>query len=924
MSLSSLDFKARRRNLVERVNEELRQHFIQGDEHSKRFICRQALLGIWQDESRLHTLLGPNSISPQDIRRVQRECVAILSILTYIRAIKTIGRFHAILYTDEINDTNLPLQDGEIRQLLSLEPELFFLFNDYQWAFCPAEIHCDRDPPLQLIDARRRLPFLSTPKLIGSGGFGVVELVKVAPRYLKLSRGADFEYPYKVACKRFEGVRKLQDFETELANLQNLKSSLTNQAHILQHLTTISHGPQYYILFPYAELGDLDQFLLDGAGLYDFRQRFPLIAPHSTPDNYKPLLYQCWALASALDWLHNGIKIKTRDIKCAHMDLKPDNILIMKDSSSTVGKWVISDFGISVAEHDRHSRAHALSIRDLYREVTIDRLAVPQLGTYQPPEGIHMKGDSIETEGAGRRSDVWSFGCVFSEVLAWAIGRRREVEEFAYSRARRGQKDAFWEEITPNTRSPGKKEFRLCDAVARWLNDLQNQRYSTDPVVRLWAQKLAREILIVSKADRPSAAKLEKIVGGLYNACEMLTTCDMQESGLPLLQRYEPPELVVTPACGTGISPDISSPSLSTTGTRSGSSTFSQPPTPSTPVDPTYGHTVLPHSSSGILAAAISRSKVQDTVPVAMIYTNRIEIIQISISHSGSHACRTKLLRDEWRSGSVGVAIEGRYFAAWGDCKKSMKRRVYIGDTTSDPMSMLPSDIGFISSVAISAQGILALVCDKEILLRSQTSQFETQCLFSERELDQTFTQAIFNDQGSMLFAWAIGSRQESLYVWRIEENNPSSLCHVVHYSLARGHQPTTIIPYNFHSGCILARHDRKDYLAVSLSKGSTGLPGIERHNEHLKITIGCLLRDEWLLGLTVPGIVRSDVRLMKYAVTWADDQNQLSQPARSLCKMPKVCKDALSMQAYKDGTMIAVVVCTKNNISVVKLSDTP
>ncbi|RAK74489.1 protein kinase family protein, partial [Aspergillus fijiensis CBS 313.89] len=682
------------------VNEELRQHFMQGDEPSKRFICRQALLEIWQDETRLHTLLGPDPISSQDIRRVQRECVAVLSILTYIRAIKTIARFHAILDTDELNDTNLPLQDGEIRKLLSLEPELFFLFNDYQWAFCPAEIHCDRDPPLQLIDARRRLPFLSSPKLIGSGGFGVVELVKIAPRYLKLSRGADFEYPFKVACKRFEGVRKLQDFETELANLQNLKSSLTNQAHILQHLTTISHGLQYYILFPYAELGDLDQFLLDGAGIYDFRQRFPLIAPNSTPEIYKPLLYQCWALASALDWLHNGIKIKTKDIKCAHMDLKPDNILIMKDSSSTVGKWVISDFGISVAEHDRHSRAHALSIRDLYREVTIDRVAVPQLGTYQPPEGIHMKGDSVETEGAGRRSDVWSFGCVFSEVLAWAIGRRTEVEEFAYSRARRGQKDAFWEEITPNTLFPGKKEFRLCDAVAKWLNDLQTRRFSTDPVVRLWAQKLAKEILIVNKADRPSAAKLEKVVGGLYNACEMLTTYNMQESGPPLLRRYEPPELVVTPA---------------------------------TPVDSTYGHTIFPHSSSGILATAISRSKVQDTVPVAMIYKNRIEFIHINLSHAESHECRTKLLPDEWRSGSAGVTIEGRYFAAWGDCKKSMKRR--------------------------------------------------PQCLYSEPELDQTFAQAVFNEEGSMLFAWAVGSRQESLYVWRIENNNSSSR-HQVHYSL--------------------------------------------------------------------------------------------------------------------------------------------
>lgn len=50
-------------------------------------------------------------------------------------------------------------------------------------------------------------------------------------------------------------------------------------------------------------------------------------------------------------------------------------------------------------------------------------------------------------------------------------------------------------------------------------------------------------------------------------------------------------------------------------------------------------------------------------------------------------------------------------------------------------------------------------------------------------DLEQTFTQAIFNARGDFLFAWARSSKKESLYVWKIEglADEPDF---AVHYSL--------------------------------------------------------------------------------------------------------------------------------------------
>ncbi|RAH40494.1 protein kinase family protein [Aspergillus brunneoviolaceus CBS 621.78] len=931
MSPSAFDLNAQRRDLVDQIIQDLHQRFVRPDDNPKRFICQKDLIEVWKYESRLFDLLGPRPIFLGDIRSAQKDFVAILSILVWIGATATLGMFCEILHTSGISDANLPLQEEDIRNLLSTERWLTNLFMDYQCTFCPAVIDCNPNRPVQVIAESHRLPFLSKPKWIGSGGYASVDLVEIAPRYLKTKQGAFFENPYKVACKRFEGSIQLQDFHTELANLQNFKNSLTSQAHILQHLTTVAHGSDYYILFDYAQHGDLFQFLSDGAGKYDFREEFPGVTSLETLKTHEALLYQCWALTSALDWLHNHITIKTKIIRCAHMDLKPDNILIMNDAESIVGKWMISDFGISVTQNDR--RTHALSIRDLYHEVTINKPAFRDLGTYQPPEGIRVEGHGTDIEGAGRRSDVWSFGCVFSEVLAWAIGREEEVLNFAEKRKVPGQNDSFWEEFTPNSLPPGEKKFRLRGSVTTWLNSIRFQRPLTNPVLTVWAQKVQEKILIVEKNDRPEAETLSVIVRGLYEECVKLTRPDTQprphtQLGLNIqrgFDRHIGPD--------TQFAPDArpASELQAALGTQSVPCEQIQPPSPGrnapevveTP-GPVLPSPIQKHNSKDILASAVSRSIIQDKVPVALLYKERIDLIQINISDDMSRHVRSILLANRWGSGNAGVVIEGHYFAAWGDCKKKLRRTAYIGDATAgDPRPMLPVNVDFISSVAVSPRGIFALVRDREIILQSGSPDYSTKYLTTGLELDQTFTHAVFNVKGDMLFAWAVYGKQESLYAWKVDDNTNPGPHHVIHYSLARDYQPTTIIPYNTRPGCILASQKRQGYLAVSLGGNDASLPGIERVNEHIDISLGCVLGDEWLLGLTRTRPLHSNVHLERYTILHANGEDRLNHPSRRLYELPKKYGQPWSMQAYRKGECIVVVVLTEHNTCIITTNNT-
>ena len=204
-----------------------------------------------------------------------------------------------------------------------------------------------------------------------------------------------------VACKT---IRLDQSFEKEARNLRILKQSLRKSESVFGHYAVIKHGLNSYVLMPYAKLGDLWQFLHGGKNpgdedYYDFPSRFP----HLTPENRaSELIAQCWSIADALVWLHGDITLPEKGkVPCAHMDLKPSNILIDEDNKSHVGKWKISDFGLSVI----YEKSDVVTVRDYLSQLSMNTRPKRVEGTYTAPE-VKLAGGRGE-KGVGLRSDVW-------------------------------------------------------------------------------------------------------------------------------------------------------------------------------------------------------------------------------------------------------------------------------------------------------------------------------------------------------------------------------------------------------------------------------------------------------------------------------------------------------------------------------------
>ncbi|PWY68484.1 kinase-like protein [Aspergillus heteromorphus CBS 117.55] len=909
MSISHPVSDARRRGTIEHILNELRAHTRREADEYHSFICRQDLVKVWSNTASIHTLLQPDILSPEDVDRIQRDFIAILSILVTIDATACLAQFRRTFLDGEIGDRDLPFTKERIQSFFSEAPASALLFHNNQWKFCPVKIRSSRHHPLQEVPYQCRLPFQSTPRKLGSGGFGVVNLVEVAPRYLKLNEGADFPYPYKVACKRFQRVQKLADFTQEIKNLNRLKDALTEQKHILQHLAAIHHGPYHYILFPYAENGDLYQFLLDGNGAYDPRDKFPHLPEEGDSLIFKPLLYQCWALASALRWLHGSIQVGTDTFLFAHMDIKPENILIMKDESSVVGKWVISDFGVSVQKP-------ALEMSHLSPEKTIETEPIRPRGTYLPPEAIRRGTVAARGQTVGRKGDIWSYGCVFSEILAWAIGRGSGVEEFSNSRIRENSSDNFWEQGKSGSLTPEPNRPRLRESVVKWLNSLPSP--SSAIVVRVWAESI-QQILDANVASRPSAERLESLVKTVYNSCDVPTDDDRSISR----------SLIELPRPGDSSSDD----------------SFASPPgspddlsvSEGGPQNPVTSHfdtgfriqhndmyRILHYNKKDNMATCLSRTMWQGRVPTAFISQDNITIIELDLYPGSFVVSKIVPLRGEWKE--YGAVIEGRYLAAWGVSKRDGKNMLYIGDFTTNLDAMPLVDVRFVTSVAVSPQGLFALVQDQYVVLVRGTpvqgySMHRRLC--GSPGLDQTFTQAVFNDGGDLLFTWARCSKQESLYVWRVTDEMQDQPDFVVHYSLQQHNsRHTEVIPYSSRPGCLLAAVGLQAYLALSLNHEGTELPRIWRSDQRLDIVRGCMVGDSQLLGIADRRhFGTGHLHLKMYSIAQENDMGIISS-GEKLCKLPRECKSSTALRAYlRNGTMTAVV-CSKGRLIIIDVND--
>ncbi|KAI0126148.1 hypothetical protein BJ170DRAFT_685390 [Xylariales sp. AK1849] len=273
----------------------------------------------------------------------------------------------------------------------------------------------------------QRMPYVEE-EYRGEGAYGRVHRVLVARGYF-VNRNANEENenttPINLARKDYLTTN---DYAQERETIGQVLGSTTKCDNILRSLGSLQTGRTYSLFMPLAEC-DLQAFMF---------KRYP--AGPSKYNDKADIIRCAIGLANGLDYLHNHIRSphNWKKLVCYHMDLKPSNVLVFEnpDGSRT---WKLSDFGMSRVREVRE--AHRGVPAD-EKEKDFDRLFKRQPRDLSAPATINRRGEGTylapeSTAGDARmntKSDIWSMGCVLSEIFVYLEEGKAGVQSYADAR----------------------------------------------------------------------------------------------------------------------------------------------------------------------------------------------------------------------------------------------------------------------------------------------------------------------------------------------------------------------------------------------------------------------------------------------------------------------------------------------------------
>lgn len=307
-----------------------------------------------------------------------------------------------------------------------------------------------------------------------------------------------------------------KSFQTERFILERFKRSLSKNDNIMMAFATFKHGSQFNIISPFADL-DLHTFLDGDYG--DFHQRSAGFEPRF-------LFEETWGLAVALKFLHRELALPSGPVSCAHFDLKPENILVewsrkavstdhVSTSDMYVGRWKITDFGISVVNplYEVESRSSRfMTPGDMIRERSVNPPRDP--GPFQAPEMQKHKSLRVSTS-----SDMWSFGCIITMILAFALGGPGKVGELYTARCEEYKDDYFYTHISVD-RPVVKPQVEM------WLRG--QVEADSFKLHREWISKCHALILQLLVIDKGLRSKSENASDGLYGIFVLLNNLPLE------------------------------------------------------------------------------------------------------------------------------------------------------------------------------------------------------------------------------------------------------------------------------------------------------------------------------------------------------------------------------------------------------------
>ena len=289
-------------------------------------------------------------------------------------------------------------------------------------------------------------------------------------------------------------------YDREREVLREIVRNVRNNSNIMESWGSLEYGTTYSLFMPLADC-DLMEYMATRT------------QPHSFGE--KAAFVKCAVdLAGAIDFLHEQLVSPNYEkLSCFHMDLKPQNILVViRDGVHT---WKLSDFNMSRVKGRKNpgllpNRSPTFyDINKLFKqekpivptssmgESTVNRRGT---GTYLAPEACI--GDSVQAE-----SDIWSLGCVVSIVFTYMCEGFSGVQTFSKLRSSRSRDltDCFFT-LSRKRDLPKISDAVLNDGVPRWLKQLRTTQ-PTDPekaILEDLTRFLEKHVFVIDPARRRS------------------------------------------------------------------------------------------------------------------------------------------------------------------------------------------------------------------------------------------------------------------------------------------------------------------------------------------------------------------------------------------------------------------------------------
>ncbi|KAL6717939.1 hypothetical protein ACLMJK_004024 [Lecanora helva] len=294
--------------------------------------------------------------------------------------------------------------------------ELWTEFNKHQWFFCP--LHLEYQKNRKLVE-NEILPLQFVEKL-GEGGTSSVRKVKVHTSCNRLSPSDSGHKKAELfVVKTYKGADAKDYFDSETNALRELFRGNDPATNVIRLYYSFVRDDVYNLILEYADKGTLEEWM-------------KTTEPPNTGTEIRIFWQRFFELLRGLSAIHNSdwdvsSPRGPRVMLGWHQDIKPSNILVKSRGSESNYDcdYIVADLGLTHFKKIVHKDQDAYSTN------------ADGTYTYGAPETLKLDDVPSLKVRVGQQVDLWSFGCVCSEVATWIWGGWNRVEE--YSERRRSE-----------------------------------------------------------------------------------------------------------------------------------------------------------------------------------------------------------------------------------------------------------------------------------------------------------------------------------------------------------------------------------------------------------------------------------------------------------------------------------------------------